>query len=222
MAASETARLTRAPLAARLRGIYAIVNAGGDPLAIARAALDGGVRVVQYRAKHGINAAHARELRRLTRERDALLIFNDDVDAVLAFEGDGVHLGPGDRGFADVPGVRAALGDRLIGLSCGTPKEARAAQAGGADYAGVGSVFATRSKDDAGEPIGLSGLRTVASTTHLPIAAIGGISLATVAAVARTGVAMAAVISAIAGAPDPAQAAAELARRWAAAEPPRR
>ncbi|HKU80813.1 MAG TPA: thiamine phosphate synthase [Candidatus Tumulicola sp.] len=217
MAAFETARLTRAASAAKLRGIYAVVNDGPDAIAVARAALDGGVRIVQYRAKGGAVAERARALRTMTRERGALFVFNDDLEAAVAFDCDGVHLGPGDRGFADPASVRGALGQRLIGLSCGTPDEARAAQSGGADYAGVGCVFPTDSKTDAGKPIGLEGLRAVAGATSLPVAAIGGIGIGSVAEVARTGVAMAAVISAIAAAPDRVQAAAELVRRWNAA-----
>lgn len=218
MAAAETARVTRAQRAARLHGIYAIVNEGApDPATLARAALSAGVRVLQYRAKHGIVAPTLRALRRLTFECGALLIVNDDAAAAVEFDCDGVHLGPGDRGFADVAAVRAQLRDRLIGLSCGTPAEARAAQAGGADYLGIGSVYATASKDDAGAPIGLPGLHRVASAATLPAAAIGGIGPGNLAEVARSGVAMAAVISALAGAADPESAARELVRTWDAA-----
>lgn len=217
MAAFETAHLTRAGTLARLHGVYAIVNESGDPISVARAALDGGVRVLQYRPKGNAVAEHACELRRMTRQRGALLLFNDDAAAAIAFDFDGVHLGPGDRGFTDVRGVRASLGERIIGLSCGSIAEVRAAEAGGADYAGVGCVFPTHSKTDAGEPIGLAGLHRIAAATRLPVAAIGGISLETIAAVAHTGVAMAAVISAIADAPDPGKAAAQLVNRWATA-----
>ncbi|MEO7202441.1 MAG: thiamine phosphate synthase, partial [Candidatus Tumulicola sp.] len=77
-----------------------------------------------------------------------------------------------------------------------------------------GAVFATASKDDAGAPIGLDGLRAVAAASTLPAAAIGGIGAANLAEVARTGVAMAAVISAVASAPDPAAAARELVAIW--------
>jgi thiamine-phosphate diphosphorylase len=213
MAAHETARVTRAGRAALLRGIYLIVNEGeGDPLALARAALDAGVTVVQYRAKRGIDAGRLRALRAETARHGALLIVNDDWRAALAFDADGVHLGPGDAGFDRVAAVRAELGDRLIGLSCGTPQEARAA--GDADYLGTGAVYATASKDDAGAPIGIAGLLAVAGSTALPVAAIGGIGEANLAAVRDSGVAMAAVISAIAGAPDPRAAAGRLAAIW--------
>jgi thiamine-phosphate pyrophosphorylase len=172
---------------------------------------------VQYRAKHGIDVAHVRVLRELTRNVNALLIVNDDWRAAGAFDCDGVHLGPDDEGFVDITPIRGALGDRLIGLSCGTVAEARAAERFGADYIGVGSVYATGSKADAGAPIGIGGLRVVAAATALPVAAIGGIDASRVTEVARTGVAMAAVISAIANAPDYEAAAAQLVDRWNAA-----
>jgi thiamine-phosphate diphosphorylase len=218
VAALETARVTRARRVARLHGIYAVVNEGTpDPVSLARAALAAGVCVVQYRAKHGIVAPALQALRRLTAECDALLIVNDDARAAVEFGCDGVHLGPEDRGFADLPAVRAQLRDRLIGLSCGTPAEARAAAAGGADYLGIGAVYPTPSKEDAGAPIGLDGLCRVAIAGGLPAAAIGGIGPRNVAEVARSGVAMAAVISAIAGAADPESAARELVDAWEAA-----
>jgi thiamine-phosphate pyrophosphorylase len=218
VASSETARvgyLTRAARAAALRGIYVIVNEGSpDPVALARAALDAGVRVLQYRAKRGTVANRVRALRALTRERGALLLFNDDAEAVFAFDCDGVHLGPDDRGFTQIARVRELVGERLIGLSCANPQEARAAFAGGADYLGIGSVYATSSKSDAGEPIGIAGLRAAVAATPLPAAAIGGIALENLPEVAGTGVAMAAVISALADAPDPATAAVRLVRAW--------
>jgi thiamine-phosphate pyrophosphorylase len=198
-----------------MRGIYAIVNQDGrDPLAIAGAALASGVRILQYRAKSGIVPATARSLRRMTLECAALCIMNDDAEAALEFGFDGVHVGPDDRGFADVAGLRAAVGAGLIGVSCGTPEEARAAEAAGADYLGVGAVYPTATKADAGEPIGIAGLARVAAATNLPVAAIGGIGLAQIAAVRATGVAMAAGVSAIAGARDPRAAAEALVRAW--------
>jgi thiamine-phosphate pyrophosphorylase len=214
MAADETARLS----GAALRGIYVIVNEGErDPLEIARAALDAGVHVVQYRAKRGIVPHHVRALRLLTRERNAVLILNDDYRAALDYDCDGVHLGPDDAGYANVEHVRQALGPRYIGVSCGTAEEARAARDRSVDYIGVGSVYATNSKPDAGDPIGIEGLRRVAGETTLPVAAIGGITKANVREIWATGVAMAAVISAVNDAPDPYNAARELVTMWTAA-----
>ena len=214
MEASDRQGLTRARRARQLHGIYAIVNEGPDAVAIARAALTAGVAILQYRAKNGIDALHLEQLRELTIDAGALLIVNDDWRAALAFDCDGVHLGPDDDGFAAVAPVRAALGDRLIGLSCGTLPEAQAANAQDLDYIGVGAVYATASKADAGEPIGIEGLRRIAAAGRYPVAAIGGIGLSEIEAVRASGVAMAAVISAIAAAPDPGAAARALVERW--------
>jgi thiamine-phosphate pyrophosphorylase len=211
MATHAPARLRRA---AGLHGIYAIL--GEEPRVVdrARAILDGGVRIVQYRAKNGIVAETLRRLREITRGRDALLILNDDWRAAGEFDCDGVHLGPGDDGFADVARVRAALPERLIGLSCGTLAEVRRANAGDVDYIGAGCVYATQSKSDAGEPIGIDGLRRLARAAAPPVAAIGGIDLGRLAEVRTTGVAMAALISALANASEPESAARDLVARW--------
>ncbi|MEO7202854.1 MAG: thiamine phosphate synthase, partial [Candidatus Tumulicola sp.] len=137
--------LTRNARLALLRGPYVIVNDGHgspDPVDIVRACIDGGVRVVQYRAKQGIDAARLRALREITAENGTLLVVNDDIEATLAFDCDGVHLGPDDGAFGGLDLVRERSIDRLIGVSAGTPEEARAAHAGGADYIGIGAVFA--------------------------------------------------------------------------------
>lgn len=213
MAAYASAHVTRAQRAVLLRGIYAIVNESERTLEIAQGVLDAGVRIVQYRAKQGIVAQRLRALRALTRRYEALLILNDDWRAAVDFDGDGVHLGPDDPGFAAPATLRAALGERLIGLSCGTVQEARLAAAAGVDYIGVGTIHATGSKGDAGEPIGIAGLMRVAGTTALPVAAIGGISVANLPQIRRSGVAMAAVIAAVAG-DNPYDAAQELIAAW--------
>lgn len=198
-----------------LSGIYVIVNEGApDPVALARAALAGGARIVQYRAKSGIVPANARAIRDLTRSNEALFILNDEWRSVAAYDADGVHVGPEDAEFHELAQIRAALGDRILGVSCGTEEEARTAQAGGADYIGVGAVYATSSKADAGAPIGIAGLHRVASVTDLPVAAIGGITLDAVGEVRATGVAMAAVISAVSAAGDPERATAALVAAW--------
>ncbi|HEV3154727.1 MAG TPA: thiamine phosphate synthase [Candidatus Baltobacteraceae bacterium] len=202
-------------LVAKLRGIYAIVNEGArDPVQLTADILSGGVRIVQYRAKSGIVAAHARAMRTLTRERGAVFIINDDWRAVERFEADGVHTGPEDARPAQLPQIRRALQGRILGLSCGTPEEARAAAEFGADYVGIGCVFPTTSKADAGEPIGIEGLKHVARAADLPAAAIGGITIDNVRLVRDAGAAMAAVISAIASSEDARAAAHQLVTAW--------
>jgi thiamine-phosphate pyrophosphorylase len=205
----------RAHAASRLAGIYVIVNEGRpDPVTIGRAALAGGARILQYRAKTGIVPDHASALRELTRAYDALFILNDVWSAVRTYAADGVHVGPEDANLADLSRIRAAIGDALLGVSCGTEEEARLAERGGADYIGVGAVYATSSKADAGAPIGIAGLHRVAAATHLPVAAIGGITLDAIYEVRAAGAAMAAVISAVSAAPDPQLAAEALVREW--------
>ena len=202
------------PRAARLRGLYVLTDAhmGGSHVAIARAALRGGARIIQLRDK--TTPARpllqiARELRRLTREFDALLLINDQLDLALLCEADGVHLGPEDWPIADVRAVVPR--DFLIGASCGTPAQARAAQRAGADTIGIGAIYATQTKTDAGGAIGLDGLRAVMHATNLPAAAIGGVGPDNIGAVAACGAPMACVISAIANAGD--EAAMEAATR---------
>ena len=207
--------MNRVDRAACLRGIYAIVNEGErNVVAIAQAAYENGVRIVQYRAKSGIVPENVRAIRKLAEQHRALLVMNDDWQAAVALDCDGVHLGPDDGGFRDLAPVRALLGERLIGVSCGTPQEAVGMASADIDYLGVGAVYATESKADAGEPIGIQGLLRVALQTALPVAAIGGVTAAKLAQVRSTGVAMVAVIGAIAGALDPAQAARELVAAW--------
>ncbi|MGB6712867.1 MAG: thiamine phosphate synthase [Candidatus Cybelea sp.] len=212
MATNAAARVTRRQRAELLRDIYVIVNEDARAIELAQAVLTAGVRILQYRAKTGLSGDRLRALRALTRERDALLIMNDNWRAAVEFDCDGVHLGPDDAGFDRVASVRAMLPERLIGLSSGTIAEAKAA--GDADYLGVGSIFATGSKNDAGEPIGLDGLQAIAACTLLPIAAVGGLTAARLPEVRRSGAAMAAVISAVAGAPAPGCAARELIEAW--------
>jgi thiamine-phosphate pyrophosphorylase len=211
--------MTRSQRAALLRGVYAIVNESTErqALELGRAILQGGVRIVQYRAKSGIVPEHAYALRETTRAHNALFIINDDWRAVRTYDADGVHLGPDDARPEDLDAIRAALGDRIIGVSCGTPEEARIVNGSDIDYMGVGSVYATNSKDDAGDPIGIAGLREVAGATGLPVAAIGGITLQNLPQIRAAGVAMAAVISAISNEPDPQMATAALVRVWNAA-----
>ena len=217
MATHAPPHVTRAQRTQGLRGIYVIVNDSPNALAIARASLDAGVLLLQYRAKNGVEEKRLNGLRALTRKHGALLILDDDWRIALESGCDGVHLGPGDDGFDEPLKVRDAAPELLIGLSCGTAPEIENASGASVDYLGIGAVFATASKEDAGTPIGIEGLVTLAARTSLPIAAIGGINAGNLADVRRCGVAMAAVIGAVAGARDPHDAAKGLVAAWNAA-----
>jgi thiamine-phosphate pyrophosphorylase len=196
---------TISPLASRLRGLYVITDSrlGGGHLPLARAALSGGAKILQLRDKGTPIRdllAIALELRELTRLHDALLLINDSIDLALFCHADGVHLGPDDW---PITAARRVLGaDKLIGASTGTAAEAILATAQGANYLGCGAVFGTATKTNAGDAIGLEGLRSVLRATTLPVAAIGGLDLSTAGATIAAGARMACVISAIAKAGD--------------------
>ncbi|MBV9866850.1 MAG: thiamine phosphate synthase [Abitibacteriaceae bacterium] len=191
----------------RLQGLYVITDErmGGGHLAIARAALDGGAAIIQLRDKTSawrqlLVVAH--ELRHMTRAAGALFFVNDRVDLALAAQADGVHLGPDDM---PVKAAHRILGPhRLIGASCATPDEARAATLAGADYIAAGAIFGTSTKSDAGAAIGVAMLGKIKAATSLPVAAIGGINRDNITAISLTAVPMACVISAVAKAGDEA------------------
>jgi thiamine-phosphate diphosphorylase len=209
-----TARSGDAPRS-RFQGVYALVDPDRvEPIGFTEALLRGGIRLVQVRAKNGIDGTTLIAIVARVRAAGGLALLNDDVR--LARLADGVHLGQEDAARLDLPQLRTALGAGIIGLSCGTPQEARAADARLIDYVAAGPVFATPSKHDAGLPIGISGARAVAEATALPCAAIGGIGLDTIARVRETGASMAAVIGALV-CDDVEAAARALVERWEAA-----
>lgn len=198
----------------KLSGIYVIIDgeATPTPLKTLAAALAAGVAVVQYRAKTGIDRVLLRAMLELTRRAGVPLIVNDDLEA--AIEADGWHAGQEDLAGCDAGAIRKRLGSRLFGISVGTPEEAPSAEAAGADYFGTGPFAATLSKADAGDAIGAAGVARVVAATRLPVVAIGGIDLSNLPEVAESGASMAAVISAVAGAPAPEAAARALVTRW--------
>jgi thiamine-phosphate diphosphorylase len=140
-------------------------------------------------------------LRALTRERGALLIVNDRIDVALAVEADGAHVGQDDDMPIEL--ARKLLGpDRILGVSAGNLEEAITAVAGGADYLGVGPIYATNTKADAGQPIGLALLSELARRYSIPLVAIGGIQAENAAAVVQAGATGIAVIRAVVNAED--------------------
>jgi len=206
---------------ARLRGLYAIVDgsAARPPLDLVQAFLRGGAAVVQLRLKQ-LPARDllevAREAAAICRQRGALLLVNDRPDVARAAEADGAHLGQGDL---PAGAAREVLGeDALIGVSTHSDAEIDQALASGADYLGFGPVFETRSKPGAPlpPPHGLAGLeRAVRRAAPIPVVAIGGLTAASAAAVARAGAACAAAIGELCQAADPESAARAVAEAFA-------
>ena len=168
--------------------------------AVIEEALRAGVRMVQYRSKNlspKDALAEASGLRGLTRKYGAVLIVNDSVDLALAIGADGVHLGQEDLPLEI---ARKILGrTAVIGVSTHGAEEAKTAERGGADYIGLGPIFASSTKVSPQEPLGLEGIRRVRREVSLPIYAIGGITFERISEVMRSGADGVAAISALAG-----------------------
>jgi len=186
--------------------LYVIVTAGlcrgRDVADVARAAVRGGAEIIQLREKEMEGReflAAARRLRAATGELGALFIVNDRVDVAAAAGADGVHLGQTDLPPTE---ARKLLGPgAIIGVSTHSIEEARRAVADGADYIGVGTIFATQTK----VPKRLAGLeyvRAVASETRIPGYPIGGMNADTIPSVLEAGGDRAAVCTAIIAADD--------------------
>ncbi len=200
--------------------LYAILDpdhtGGRDPVALAVAAVRGGATMVQLRDKrYGARAVIelARRLRRALTASGTPLIVDDRVDVALAAGAAGVHLGREDMRPED---ARAILGAQaVIGVTVHHPREADAVDPQSADYAGIGPVFPTRSKDPGDAPIGPEGLGRLirhlrARLPGFPVCAIAGITRENAAAAIAAGADGVAVISAIFMAEDPERAAREL------------
>jgi len=178
---------------------------------VVRGMLEGGVRVIQYREKHKDNGemlAECRRLRELTRAAGACFIVNDHVDIAILCEADGVHVGQKDIPARD---VRRLTGpDMILGVSARTPEQVRRAIEDGADYLGVGPIYATGTKPDAGPGLAFAFLTECLNTLSVPIVAIGGINRRTIGEVAAHGCKSCAIVSDLVSAEDIAARAREL------------
>lgn len=181
---------------------------------VVRAALRGGAPAIQLRMKDAPAremAEAARALLAETRAAGALLFINDRVDVALAAGADGAHVGQDDL---PVEPARALVPPGfLLGVSAETVELARQAQSDGADYVGVGPVYATGSKADAGDAVGAARIAEVAAAVRIPVVGIGGITIANAPPVIEAGAAGIAVISAVMRADDPESAVRALLRR---------
>ena len=198
-----------------LRGYYAILDvlpaqAHDGERAAARAAclLAGRPTMLQVRAKGAPAAALAALARAVLPQARAAgvpLCVNDRLDVALAVGAQAVHLGQEDLPLAEARAV--AAGRLVIGISTHNPAQASAAIAGGADYIGLGPIFATTTKANPDPVVGLEILRQVAATATVPIVAIGGLTIDRIPSIASAGASAAALISAIESASDPSAAA---------------
>lgn len=188
--------------------IYALTDSRlslGRPLAeVADKLLSSGIRILQYREKKlpaGKMLEECRMLREMTRRANACFIVNDHIDLAMLVKADGVHIGQDDLPVGE---VRKLVGpDMIIGLSTHSPEQALAAV--GADYIGVGPIFATQTKEDVVAPVGFEYLDWVVANMDLPFVAIGGIKEHNIGAVAAHGAKCCALVSELVGAPDIAE-----------------
>lgn len=188
-----------------------LLAAGRSVEEIVRSAVDGGVTVVQLREKNA-GTRHfldqALRLKRVASESDIPLIINDRLDIAMACDAEGVHLGQEDMSCRLAR--RIAGKNMLIGVSVSSLDEALAAEADGADYLGVGPLFATLTKADALPPTGLEPLSAIRRAVRIPLIGIGGITPDNAGSVIRSGADGVAVVSAVVAHPDPESAAKSL------------
>lgn len=177
-----------------------------------REALEGGVTLVQYRAKTASSAemyAEALQLKALCDSFKVPLIINDRLDIAMAVVAAGVHLGQDDLPCA---AARKLLGeDYIIGVSAHNPAEAKAALQSGADYLGCGAVFGTATKADV-KKLGTDGLAAICKAKGLPVVGIGGITADNYREVRAAGADGAAIVSGILAQPDIRAAVRAIAR----------
>ena len=195
--------------------LYAVTDRRALPAGVTlaqavEAALDGGVTCLQLREKEasaGEILALARTLLPLCRARRVPRLINARVDIALAAGADGVHLGQEDL---PLPEARTLLGpDRILGATAHTVEEALRAQAEGADYLGVGAMFPTGTKTNT-IPTSADTLKAICAAVSIPVVAIGGVTAQNLPTLAGTGIAGAAVVSAIFSQSDLAAAARTL------------
>lgn len=177
--------------------LYLVTSPSDHLLETVESALQGGLTLVQYRDKgadDGVRLATAFELRALCRDYGALFLMNDRVDLAIAVDADGVHLGQTDMPIAV---ARQLLGPyRIIGSSTTNPAEMERAIQGGADYIGVGPVYATPTKPGKAAA-GLEYVRYAAAHATVPWFAIGGVDSENVAEVLQSGASRVAVVRSI-------------------------
>ena len=194
--------------------LYAVTDSrwlNGAALAEAvEKALAGGVTCVQLREKHlpfDEFLRTAKEIKTLCQSYHVPFIVDDNLDIALACDADGLHIGQNDMPTAK---ARQLLGpDKILGVSAQTIEQAVIACQDGADYLGVGAVFPTGTKTDAVE-VPLDTLKAITAAVDIPVVAIGGIGADNITQLSGTGIAGAAVVSAIFAQEDIKKAAANL------------
>ena len=174
---------------------------GKDLYTVVEDALKGGITLFQFREK-GEGALEGKDkvelaikLQNLCKKYNVPFIVNDDIELALEIDADGVHVGQDDLGVDE---IRKLMPDKIIGLSIGNEEELKQSKVEYVDYVGVGPVFDTQSKEDAGGAIGYEGLELMRRfLPEMPLVAIGGIQTQHIKDVMKTNVDGVSIISAI-------------------------
>ena len=174
---------------------------GKDLYTVVEDALKGGITLFQFREK-GKGALEGKEklevaikLKNLCKKYNVPFIVNDDIELALEIDADGVHVGQDDLGVDE---IRKLMPNKIIGLSIGNEEELKQSKVEYVDYVGVGPVYVTQSKDDAGGAIGYEGLELMRKLLpQMPLVAIGGIQTQHIKDVMKTNVDGVSIISAI-------------------------
>jgi len=187
------------------------ISHGKSHLEVAEAALTGGATVIQFRDKEMEDSEAievCRKIYELTKKKGISFIVNDRVEVTRIVQADGVHLGQEDQ---SLDFARKILNqNQIIGISVDTAEQAIEAEKEGADYLGVGPIYPTATKLDAGRALGVTRLKEIKEAVSIPVIAIGGIDEDNLEEVLRAGADGVAVISAVVGAPDITQACRKL------------
>ena len=174
---------------------------GKDLYTVVEDALKGGITLFQFREK-GKGALEGKEklelaikLQNICKKYNVPFIVNDDIELALEIDADGVHVGQDDLGVDE---IRKLMPNKIIGLSIGNEEELKQSKVEYVDYVGVGPVYVTQSKDDAGGAIGYEGLELMRKLLpQMPLVAIGGIQTQHLKDVMKTNVDGVSIISAI-------------------------
>ena len=174
---------------------------GKDLYTVVEDALKGGITLFQLREK-GEGALEGKDkvelaikLQDLCKKYNVPFIVNDDIELALEIDADGVHVGQDDLGVDE---IRKLMPDKIIGLSIGNEEELKQSKVEYVDYVGVGPVYVTQSKDDAGGAIGYEGLELMRKLLpKMPLVAIGGIQTKYIKDIMKTNMDGVSIISAI-------------------------
>ena len=187
------------------------LSLGRSNLEVIRAAVSGGVTVVQLREKEATTKDFYEEglrLRDFLKLKGIPLIINDRIDIALALDAEGVHLGKDDM---PVSIARLILGpNKIIGASVFTPEEAKAAELHGADYLGLSPIFMSETKPELTQQVGIESISLVKCCVQIPVVGIGSMNEANAYEAVRAGLDGVAVVSAICSQKNPKAAAAAI------------